>query len=177
MCPTVSTRLNLFYYNMWYHTDGMLLFWFNDEQHHDCKFRENSLHEMCNELNYESVNCTSLLDLRLSKVKVYKELIHNILSCIPQHALHDVPNTMFTVHTRVRQLQGLLQHWTDMSHDTRISLMDKIKIELTIQREYVVDRHPLYSMHDPFSLSTTYFVARRSTTSHDGHRTTVFSNA
>lgn len=62
------------------------------------------MHKMCNELGFGSIECRPFLDLRLSKVKVYQELIHDILSSIPRRVLDDVPNIIFTVRTRTKQL-------------------------------------------------------------------------
>jgi hypothetical protein len=79
MRATVSTGRNLFKYGARYSTDAVLLFRFNKEQHRARRFRVGMLHEMCNEECYGSVECRPLFDLRLSKVKVYQKLIHEIL--------------------------------------------------------------------------------------------------
>lgn len=62
-----------------------------------------------------------MLDLRLSKVKVYQELIHEILSSIPRRTLDDVPATMRTVRIQAKQLQVLLQRWHDMPCELRVN--------------------------------------------------------
>ena len=42
-------------------------------------FREATVHEMCNEPGFDSVEGMSMLNLRLLKVKIYEMLIHEIM--------------------------------------------------------------------------------------------------
>ena len=102
MGAPIPTGRNMFDYGARYPTDAVLLFRFNKEHHRRYWLREGSLHEMCNEEGYGSVECRPFLDLRISKVKVYQELIHEILSCMPRRALDDMPSTTRAVRTQAR---------------------------------------------------------------------------
>lgn len=52
---------------------------------------------MCNDEEFVSVEYKLLHDLRLSNIKVYQELIHDILSYIPRQTFDDMSLT-----TRIR---------------------------------------------------------------------------
>lgn len=55
MGATVPTGRKLFDYGTRYPTDAVLLFRFSDEQHIARRFREASVHEMCNEEGFGSI--------------------------------------------------------------------------------------------------------------------------
>jgi hypothetical protein len=66
------------------------------------------LHKMCNEPGYGSIECSPTFDHCLSKVKVYHELIHEILSVIPRRTLDDVPATTCVMNNKCRFFNGLV---------------------------------------------------------------------
>lgn len=152
MGSAVLTGRNLFDYRIRFPTDGVLLFGLSDEQRRIHMYRDGSVHDMCNEHGFGSFECRPLLDLRLSKVKIYQELVHDILSTIPRRMLDDMPTTIRTIRTRAGQLQDLLQRWMDMTYDMRISRVGGVRIELTVETESVVDGRRLCSEHDLFSM-------------------------
>jgi len=68
------------------------------------RFREGIVHEMCNEAGYGSLDFRPILDRHIVKVKVYQVLCHEILSVIQRQMLDDMPATMCTMRTRLKQL-------------------------------------------------------------------------
>ena len=151
MGSTVQIGRNIFDYGARFSTDTVLLFKISDQQHQANMYREGSVHEMCYEPNFGSIECTRLLfDHHLSKVEVYEELIYDILSYIPRRALDDVSYTTFTECTRTRQLQYLLQRWMDMPHDMRARRIKRVRIEFTVQTEFIANGCRLCSEHELF---------------------------
>lgn len=71
-------------------------------------------------------------------MKVYYELIHDILLNISKGTLDNISQTAFTVRTRIYP-QTLLQRWTDMTHKVRVNRLERIIVEFTIQMKLVVD--------------------------------------
>lgn len=90
-------------------------------------FKADTLHELYNEPGYGSVECRPLLDLCMSKVKVYYELIGypsvGIRRCVRHNAY---------VRIQAKQLQGLLQHWSNTPRELRVGCLGGVKIELTV---------------------------------------------
>ena len=144
---------NQFDYGARFPTNAVLLFKFSDQQEQADRYREGSVHEMCNERDFGSIECRPLHDDRLKKIKVYQQLIHDILSCIPRRTLDDVPQTIFTIRTRAIHMQTLLQRWMEMPHDMRVRRLGGVRVELTVRTEYVVDGRRLCSEHDLFSVA------------------------
>jgi len=62
------------------------------------------VHDMCNEAGYGSLEFRLILNRHIIKVKVYQVLCHEILSVIQRQMLDDMPGTMRTMRTRLRQL-------------------------------------------------------------------------
>ena len=71
MGATVPTGRNLFDYGTRYPIDVVQLFKFSEEQHVTRRCRADTLHEMCNEPGYGSIECSPTFDRCMSKVKVY----------------------------------------------------------------------------------------------------------
>lgn len=115
MGATVPTGRNYFNYGTQYPTDAVLFFRFNEAQRCAHRFMEGTLYDICNESGYGSVECMPLFDLRMSKI--YQELSHDIMWCIPRRVLDDVPATTRTMRIWTRQLQGPLQRWSDMPRE------------------------------------------------------------
>ena len=84
-------------------------------------------------------------------MKVYYELIHDILLNISKGTLDDISQTAFTVRTRIYP-QTLLQRWTDMTHKVRVNRLERIIVEFTIQMKLVVDEWRLCNEYDLFRL-------------------------
>ena len=104
MSTEVPIGRNLFNYGARFPTEGVRLFRFSDDQHRARRFREGTVHEMCNVPGYSTLEFRPILDPSLAKVKVYQEICHDILSTIPRRMLDDMPTTMFTMCTRLHQL-------------------------------------------------------------------------
>ncbi len=97
------------------------------------------MHEMCNEAGYGSLEFRPILDRHIVKVKVYQVLCHEILSVIQRQMLDDMPATMRTIRTRLRQLQDLMERWGAMTEDVLSSRISGVKVELTVHTEMVID--------------------------------------
>jgi hypothetical protein len=68
------------------------------------KFREGTLHEMCNVQGYEFLDFKPILDQCIVKIKVYQVLCHEIFFMIQNQLLDDMLTTMHMMRTRLRQL-------------------------------------------------------------------------
>ena len=64
---TVPTDRNLFDYGARYPTNVVQLFKFSEEQHVARRYRTDTMHEICNESGYGSIECSPTLDRRRSK--------------------------------------------------------------------------------------------------------------
>lgn len=152
MGSSVPLQKNLFDYGARFPSDGLLFFRFSDAQNKARRFREGTVHEMCNEEDYGSVDFRPVLDYRIRRVKMYQEVCHEILSVIQKQMLDQMPSTMRTVRTRLRQLQDLLERWRHMTPALRCSQLSGIRIETTIQTEMVIDGRRLCSEFDLFRI-------------------------
>jgi hypothetical protein len=110
------------------------------------------MHEMCNEAGYGSLDFRPILDRHIVKVKVYQVLCHEILSMIQKQMLDDMPATMRTMRTRLRQLQDLMEHWGAMTEDVLSSRISGIKVEVTLHTEMVINGRRLCSELDLFQI-------------------------
>ncbi len=63
-------------------TGGLQLYKFNEVQSEARRFKEGTVHEMCNVEGYGSLDFKSIIDSHIAKVKVYQVLCHEILSMI-----------------------------------------------------------------------------------------------
>lgn len=145
----------------------MLLIRFSYLQHCVCRFREGSMHEICNELSYECMNLCryqSLNYLRLILLSVDHDILssihertfdedqglldvdHKILLLIYKRVFNDVSAMMHIICTRVKTLL----HNLDISCDMCISHMSNIMIDFALHTMLVVDKHQLCSEHDMF---------------------------
>lgn len=105
----VVVRKNIFDYEVRFHTDDLVLYNFSDDQRRARKYREGTVHLMCNSQEYGSLDFRPIIDQRIMRVKVYQELCHEILSVIQGQMLDHMPINMRTMHTRLRQLQDLME--------------------------------------------------------------------
>ncbi len=101
MGSSVPMQKNLFDYGVTVPSDGLLFFRFSDAQYRARRFREGTVHEMCNEQDHGSVDFVPVLDQRFVRVKIYQELCHEILSVIQKQMLDHMPGTMRTMRTRL----------------------------------------------------------------------------
>jgi hypothetical protein len=110
------------------------------------------VHEMCNEAGYGSLDFRPILDRHIVKVKVYQVLCHEILSMIHRQMLDDMPATMCTMCTRLRQLQDLMERWGAMTEDVLSSRISGIRVEVTVHTEMVIDGCRLCNELDLFRI-------------------------
>jgi hypothetical protein len=75
---------------------------FNEVQCKAQRFREGTVHEMCNVAGYGSLDFRPIIDPYIVKVKVYQVLCDEILSVIQRQMLDDMPATMRTMRTRLK---------------------------------------------------------------------------
>jgi len=148
----VPTQKNMFDYGVQFPTGGLQLYKFSEVQCKARRFREGTVHEMCNEAGYGSLDFRPILDQHIVKVKVYQVLCHEILSVIHRQMLDDMPATMRTMRTRLRQLQDLMEHWGAMTEDVLSSRISAIRVELTVHTKMVIDGRCLCSELDLFQI-------------------------
>jgi len=110
------------------------------------------MHEMCNVVGYGSLDFRPILDRHIIKVKVYQVLCHEILSVIQRQMLNDMPATMRTMRTRLRQLQDLMERWGAMTEDVLSIRISGIRVEVTVHTEMVIDGRRLCSELDLFRI-------------------------
>ncbi len=152
MGSSVPTQKNMFDYGIQFLTGGLQLYKFGEAQCEARRFREGTVHEMCNEAGYGSLDFRPILDPHVVKVKVYQVLCHDILSVIQRQMLDDMPATMRTMRTRLRQLQDLMQRWGAMTEDVLSSRISGIRVEVTVHTEMVIDGRRLCSELDLFRI-------------------------
>jgi len=70
--------------------------------------------------------------------------------------LDDMPATMRTIRTRLRQLQDLMECWEAMTKDVLSSCISGIKVEVTVHTEMVIDGHRFCSELDLFRIRGLY---------------------
>ncbi len=58
---------------------------------------------------------------------------------IQRQMLDDMPATMRTMRTRLRQLQDLMEHWGGMTEDVLSTRILGIRVEVTVHIEMVID--------------------------------------
>ena len=85
-------------------TSGIPVYSFSDAQIRAGLIREREVHEMCMVEDHGSIEFRPTVDPRLQKVKLYAQVCHGILSVIGRQFLDDMPRTMRTMQTRLRQL-------------------------------------------------------------------------
>jgi hypothetical protein len=72
----------MFDYGVQFPIDGLQLYKFSEAQCEARRFREGTVHEMCNVEGYGSLDFRPIVDPHILKVKVYQTLCHEILSMI-----------------------------------------------------------------------------------------------
>jgi hypothetical protein len=152
MGSSVPLQKNVFDYGVRFPTTGLQLYKFSEIQREAHKFREGTVHEMCNVEGYGSLNFRPILDPHVLKVKVYQVLCHEILSVIQRQMLDDMPATMRTMRTRLNQLQDLMERWGAMAEDVLSTRILGIRVEVTVHTEMVIDGRRLCSELDLFRI-------------------------
>ena len=122
---------NLFDYEVRFQTYDIVLYTFSAEQCRANMYREDIVHEMCNNEEYGSVDFKPTLDSHIMRLKIYQKLCHEILSVIQRQMLDHIPSTMRTIHTRLDQLHDLIMRWRYMTKEMRTSHFTEMRIELT----------------------------------------------
>ncbi|KAH9569633.1 hypothetical protein CY35_02G000700, partial [Sphagnum magellanicum] len=134
MGSSVPTQKNMFDYGVQFPTCGLQLYKFSEVQRETQRFREGTVHEMCNVKGYGSLDFRPIIDPHIAKVKVYQVLCHEILSVIQKQMLDDMLATM-------RTMQDVLS--------SRIS---GIRVEVIIHIEMVIDGRRFCSELDLFRI-------------------------
>jgi hypothetical protein len=132
MGSSVPTQKNMFDYGVQFPTGGLQLYKFSEVQREARRFKEGTVHEMCNVEGYGSLDFRPIIDPQIAKVKVYQVLCHEILSVIQKQMLDDMPATMRTMRTRLNQLQDLMERWGAMTKDVLSSRISSIRVEVTV---------------------------------------------
>ena len=84
-----------------------------------------------------SIRLTPSIDMSISRVNIYQELCHEILSILQRLILDDMPNTLRMMRTRVTQLRSLIMGWKSLSEVERSSRLGGIRVELGVTTERV----------------------------------------
>ena len=109
---------------------NVTLFKLNPQQtHHVVGY---DVHEMLNVRDFGSVEFKLKAHPQVKKVKVYQELVHDVISVVPKAALDDMPVTMRTIKTRHKQMSTLLRHWERMTPRAQRSRLIGTRLETTI---------------------------------------------
>jgi hypothetical protein len=152
MGSSVPTQKNMFDYGVQFPTSGLELYKFSEMQREARRFKEGTVHEMCNVEGYGSLDFRPIINPHIVKVKVYQVLCHEILSMIQKQMLDNMPATMRTMRTRLRQLQDLMERWGAMTKDVLSSRLSGIRVEITAHTEMVIDGRQLCSELDLFRI-------------------------
>ena len=152
MGASVPVQKNLFDYGVRFHTDDLVLYSFSEAQRRAKRFTDGVVHLMCNSSQHGSLEFTPVGDGRITGVKLYQELCHELLSVIQKQMLDHIPTTMASIRSRLHQLQDLMERWRGMTDEMRASRFTGMRIELTVQSERVIDGRRAGSELDLFRL-------------------------
>ena len=109
--------------------ENVTLFKLNSQQTHHVA---GDVHEMLNVRDFDSVEFKFTTNAHVKKVKVYQELVHDVISVIPKVALDDMPVTIRTIKTSQNKKSILLPHWKKMIPRTQRSRWTCTRMEITI---------------------------------------------
>jgi hypothetical protein len=129
-------------------SSGIPVYRFSDGQIRAGLIRERHVHEMCWVEDHGSIEFRPTVDPRLRKVKLYAQVCHAILSVIGRQFLDDMPRTMRTMHTRLRQFRVLLTLWEGMTPVERVASLGGLRLEVTVRTDRVIDGRRLCSELD-----------------------------
>ncbi len=129
-------------------TDNIQLFKFNDiqianQQHVFPMF----------DTEYGSIAFKPNINAKFELIKIYHDLVHEVVSVIPKDNLDDMPVTTRTMRTRHEQLHNLFTIWNTMDAQTRRSRLWGIRVEVTVININLV--------HMAYDLCVQYDILRR----------------
>jgi hypothetical protein len=110
---------------------------FSNDQYARRQFRKGHVHLMCNTLDFGSVDFNPLFN-EFGKVKIYQEICYKILSVISKDNLDDMPKTILTIYTKVRQLETLFNNWNCMDEATQYLRLLETRVEVTIFEQNLI---------------------------------------
>jgi hypothetical protein len=109
------------------------LYSFGNDQRRAGKYRQGQVHKMCNHANHGSLFFMPNNFREIRQIKIYKTIIHVVLSVIARNYLDDMPVTMFTIHTRAQQLRALFHRLELMQRMARDEEIRRTRLEVTMQ--------------------------------------------
>ncbi len=97
----ILVQNNVFDYGIKYRTNGLQFYMFSEVQLEARKFKEGTLHKMCNVQGFGSLDFRPIIKQHIVKIKVYQILCHEILSMIQRQMLkNDMPTIMRIMRIR-----------------------------------------------------------------------------
>ena len=95
---------------------------------------------MCDVQDYGSVDFRPVVGGRISRVKLYPLVVHEIISVIQKFTLDNMPTTIRTMWTRLGRMETLLNIWEAFGTEhERSEHLGGFWIELTVSTEKIVD--------------------------------------
>ena len=88
---------------------------------------------MCNQSNFGSLSFGPMKFEEIKLIKMYKKLVHIVLSVIATYYLDDMLVTMYTIHTRFQQLRILPQRLELMQVMGSDNEIKRTKLEVIVQ--------------------------------------------
>jgi hypothetical protein len=77
---------------------------------HQQNFKLNKVYKMFMHRGFGSICFKPTFHIAFQEIKIYPELVHEVVSVLKRQALDDMPKTIQTMKTRLQQLHKLLQH-------------------------------------------------------------------
>ena len=108
MVSSVSEGKNLCDYGLRIDTNDIVLIGFSEAQLMSHRFVEGLVNEMCDIEDLGSVSLNSIIDVHISRIKIYQELCHKIVCVVQRQTLDDMPSTVRTMRTRASELRDLI---------------------------------------------------------------------
>lgn len=108
MGSSVLLQKNVFDCDVRIQKNYLVLYNFSDEQRRVRMYMEGIVYLMCNNEEHGFVDFMSVVDQRITRIKIYTKLCDEILSVIRRQMLDHIPSSMRTMHTRLHQLHDLM---------------------------------------------------------------------
>ena len=121
MGSSVPKGMNSFDYGYRMGVDEIVLYGLSEAQQLSHQYSDGRVHEMCDMEGFGTIKQTTSIDVRISRVKIYLELCHEILYVVQRLMLDDMPSTLRMVRTRATQLRSLIIGWESLSEVERSS--------------------------------------------------------
>lgn len=106
-------------------------------------FRQNVVYPMFMQRGSGSISFKPTFNSAFEEVKIYPELVHEVLSVLKRQTLDDMPKTVRTMQIRLNQLQKLLRHWEDMTPADRTARFLGSRVEATVRTHTVAEGRAL----------------------------------